>query len=121
MRYFAVAVPAAPLSAMRGTGDGQRGGHEVSMTTDAVLLNNTLPRPVHLDDLRLELEGEHECMTRPVIGLEGILAHQILRYMAVIAGGKAPMAAALPRRILRGHDVTIDTGRRIIRQITCRP
>jgi hypothetical protein len=68
--------------------------------------------------LRLQPESKHGSMTHPVLGLEKILVKDIVvGNMTIVAIGNPAVRTMTPGSILRGHDMTVHTGLRLIRQV----
>jgi hypothetical protein len=56
-------------------------------------------------------------MVIPVHGFCGVFADEVMRQVAVHAGGGRVMARLLPALVLRQHDVAIRAGGRIVAQV----
>ena len=120
MGYVAVAVPASlTLIAL----DIQVGDApciddlsiEGSMAPHAVLHDDLCTLVDRLDSLSLLSRDELVDVVHPVFTLEEVLSEDVVvRYVTVVTRGVAGVSTMHPRSIVRGHDVAVDAGRRII-------
>lgn len=117
--HLAVATPALAVGGyMAGSGARGQGLHQGLVAADTVLLHHTLPRGVHPDDLGLGPEGKNGGMAKTILGFEVVFVqHVIVRHVAIIASGHQVMRTMLPGGKLRRHDVAIDAGGRLVREV----
>ena len=116
MRYIAVAVPAGlPSPALSvHIGDAtsiDQLGIERCVAAHAVLHNDLCTLVDRLDGLSLLARDELIDVVHPVFALEEVLAEDIIvGDVAVVARGVACVCTVHPRRIVRRHNVAVDTG-----------
>lgn len=88
------------------------------VTSDTVFLDGFHAGVFDMNDLRLKPEREHTRMTETVLCFEQVRAQDIvLGNVAIVARRDSGMTAALPGRVLRRHDVAIDTCSGIVGKI----
>jgi len=72
--------------------------------------------------LRFYPDGKNSSVIQTILSLKGVTSDNVvLRHVAVIAGCPGLVGALLPGLIIGSHNVTIDTGRRIIEKIGGHP
>lgn len=114
MRHFPMATDTLPLTQLGGT-DKRK---QLLMALNAVSLNDMLGLSGGPNDLRLQPKRKHCRMAKAITHFKGILLqNRIVRYMAIVAGGYSSMAAPLPGGKLRHHNMAVNTGSGIIREI----
>jgi hypothetical protein len=88
------------------------------MTPFAVFLNHLDTIFFDKNHLRFPAHSKNCGMPEAVLGFEKVgVKNIVLGNMAVVAGGSKPVGAMLPGGKLWRHDVAVDTGSRIIRQV----
>ena len=88
------------------------------MATDAIIVNHFLASLMNEDDLGFKSQGKHGGMAHTVFGLEKVFVEYIVvGHMAIVAVGIVAVRSMRPGGILRGHNMAIDAGLRVIRQI----
>jgi hypothetical protein len=88
------------------------------MATDTVLVNHLCPGFPDEDDLRFTAQGKDGGMPQPILSLEQVLTEKtVMRHMTVIAIGPFPVRTVAPRGILGRHNMAVDAGLGIVRQI----
>jgi len=116
VRYIAVAVPAGlsspALSVHIGDATGiDQLGIERCVTAYAVLHDDLCTLIDCLDGLSLLARDELIDVVHPVFALEEVLAEDVVvRDMAIVARRIACVRTVHPRRIVRSHNVAVDTG-----------
>lgn len=116
MRYIAVAVPAGLSSSALSVHIGDATsidqlGIERCVTAYAVLHDDLCTLINRLDGLPLLARDELIDVVHPVFALEEVLAEDIIvGDVAVVARGVACVRTVHPRRIVRRHNVAVDTG-----------
>ena len=116
MRYIAVAVPAGlPSPALSvHIGDAtciDQLGIERCVAAHAVLHYDLCTLVDRLDGLSLLARDELIDVVHPVLALEEVLAEDVVvRDVAIVARGVACVRTMHPRRIVRSHNVAVDTG-----------
>lgn len=116
---------AFPAGALRSVGGvvGYKGihfgiSHLVLMAADAVVLDDLDRGRSGLNDLRLPSHREDRSMVESVFCFEEVLVGDVVvRYMAVVAVSHFPVGAMRPCDVLGLHDVAVDTGLGIVRQV----
>ena len=116
MRYIAVAVPAGLPSPTLSVHIGDATsidqlGIERCVTAYAVLHDDLSTLINRLDGLPLLARDELIDVVHPVFTLKEILAEDVVvRDVAVVARRIACVRTVHPRRIVRSHNVAVDTG-----------
>ena len=116
MRYIAVAVPAglssSALSIHIGDATGiDQLGIERCVAAHTVLHDDLCTLIDCLDGLSLLARDELIDVVHPVFALEEVLAEDVVvRDMAIVARRIACVRTVHPRRIVRSHNVAVDTG-----------
>ena len=116
MRYIAVTVPAGlsspALSVHIGDAPGvDQLGIERCMAAHTVLHNDLCTFVDGLDGLSLLARDELIDVVHPVFALEEVLAEDVVVWdVAVVARRVACVRTVHPRRIVRSHNVAVDTG-----------
>jgi hypothetical protein len=88
------------------------------MATNAILMNHISSGFMNKNNLRFQTKGKHRSMTHSIFRLEKILVeHVVVWHVALVTIGVLPVRTVVPGGILRRHNVAVDTGFRIIRQI----
>jgi len=86
-----------------------------------VLMHNGRAFFPDVDHLRFFPQRENRGMAQSVLGLETIRVEKmIVRYMTVVAVRPLPVGTVTPRRVLRSHNVAVDTRRRIVAEVRMR-
>ena len=81
------------------------------MATDAVVHDDFGTGRLGADGLTLGAGDEIGHMLHAVDSLEAVVGHDVaVGHMAVVARGVATVRRPRPRGIVRGHDMTVDTG-----------
>src|SRR5437660_1752627 len=93
------------------------GGGDVFMTATAGVFGNAVIELRDLDRVRIPAGGEIERVPESVIGLYRVFPENVVRSVAVIAGGRRVMARFQPGIVLRAHHVAIGAGRRIVGEV----
>ena len=88
------------------------------MTAYTVVLDNSQAAFLDLNRLMEVLERKSLTVAEAMFDLREILADQVMRHMAVVAGGRSMMRALSPAIVLIPHDMAIHAGGRVIRQVT---
>jgi len=92
------------------------------MASDAVVLNHPLPGLVDLNYLWFQSQRENCGMPHAVLCLKEVMTENIvMRNMAVVAMGILPMRVVRPCRVLGCHDVAVNAGFGIVRQVSVSP
>ena len=116
MRYIAVAVPAGlsspALSVHIGDATGiDQLGIECCVTAYAVLHDDLCTLIDCLDGLSFLARDELIDVVHPILALEEVLAEDVVVWdVAVVARRIACVRTVHPRRIVRSHNVAVDTG-----------
>ena len=116
MRYIAVTVPAGlsspTLSVHIGDATGiDQLGVERCVAAHTVLHNDLCTFVDGLDGLSFLARDELIDVVHPIFALEEILAEDVIvGNMTVVARGVACVRTMHPRRIVRRHNVAVDTG-----------
>jgi len=88
------------------------------MASDAVILHYFFSRLFDENDLRFSSESKHSGMSQSILRLEIILVkHIVMRDMTVVAIGLFPVGTVIPGGVLRGHDMAVHAGGRIVGQV----
>ena len=91
--------------------------HEIAVAVQAVFLQDHPAALAHLDRFVKVLECETVGVPEAVFGLGQIFADDIVRNMAIVTAGNKVVAGFLPAIVLRAHDVAVDTGARVVREV----
>ena len=116
MRYITVAVPAGLSSTALCVHIGDATsidqlGIERCVAAHAVLHNGLCTLVDRLDGLSLLARDELIDVVHPVFALEEVLAEDVVvGDVAIVARGVACVRTVHPRRIVRCHNVAVDTG-----------
>lgn len=87
------------------------------MAVPAILLDDPLVVLVHLDVVGKFARREGQRMEEPIPRFAVILANEIVRRMAVVAGGELAMRRLDPRIVLRTHHVAVHARGRVVGHI----
>ena len=88
------------------------------MAAHAVVHDDVRTAAARADRLRLGTESENRGVIKAVHGLETIGVYQVVvRDVAVVAGGPGRVGRVIPRLVIGRHDVAVDAGRRIVREV----
>jgi hypothetical protein len=92
------------------------------MAPQAVVLYHLFSFLLDKDYLGFLSQGKHGGMPETVLGLKIVLIkHVVVRDVTVVARGPLPVRAVTPGGILRGHNVAVYTGGRIVGQVGIGP
>lgn len=123
MRDIPMTVPAGLFGALLDLYGADTAGVdelliELRVTAYTVLVDDSLALRDRLHRLRLAPHREDIGVTETVLGLEEVLMEDRgVRDMTVVAGGMEGVRTVVPSRIVRLHDMTVDTHRRFITEI----
>ena len=112
-----MADPAVTMGTIDAVSMRRQVGHERLVAADAVVLDDCQAAGPDADRLVKVLERETLAVAQAVFDLRGILADQIVGYVAVVAGRHGVMRALAPGVVLVAHDVAVHARRRIVREI----
>ena len=93
---------------MVGSGSHYHLMDEILMTMNAISLQDVGVLLVNADRFMKVLQGEALGMPEAILGLGEILADELVRQMAIDAGGSSMMTRLLPSIVLFTHDVAVD-------------
>ena len=89
--------------------------HQVTVATDAVLLNYIDPGLLNLNNLRFHACSKYACMPYAILTFKQVGPDEIImRNMATITGACIPVTAVHPRGVLGIHHMTVNAGFRLI-------
>jgi len=94
------------------------------VAVDAILLHNTRTQRFDANWLLESAAGKRHTMIPPMNGLDRPLRQRLVRGVTAVASGYFPVGCVLPIFKLVTHDMAVDAGSRIIRQIggpLCKP
>ena len=101
--------------------DAKNGVGEFSVTSLACGLSNEMVVALDLNVVGKSSSGEGKRVEETVGGLDGVLAGEIVRRMAVIAHGDGVMTALYPSGVVILHDMAVCAGFRIIGEVGVSP
>jgi len=87
---------------------------DVLVTPAAGVLGNSVVELGDLNRVGIVATGEIKGMPETVIGLHRIFANEVVRGVAIVAGGRRMMARLHPGFVLCLHDVTVGTSLGIV-------
>jgi hypothetical protein len=88
------------------------------MATYTVPVNNFTTGFMNENNLGFKPQSEHRGMAKTVLCLEVIFVKYIvMRYMAIVAVSLFTVRAVIPRSVLGGHNMAVNTGLRPVAEI----
>ena len=87
------------------------------MATPARILNDLVVELCDLDRVRISTASEIKGMPESVIRFDRVLADDVVRSVAVVAGGHRVMAGFHPGVVLRLHYVAVGAGSGVVRKV----
>ncbi len=91
--------------------------NQFSMTTDTIFLQNDGVVRLDADRFGEILQGKCAGVVIPIGCFGKVLAEDVVWHMAIVTGRYGLVARLLPAIVLLAHDMTIDTGFGVIREI----
>jgi len=92
---------------------------ELGVATDAVVHDDFGTHVFGHNGLTLAMRHEIGRVLQSVHCLEAIFGRKAgVGHMAIVARGVTSMTGVAPSGIVRGHDMAVDTGRRVIAQVS---
>src|SRR4029077_9101069 len=93
------------------------GGGDAFVAVAAGVLGDFVIELRDLDGVGIPAGGEVEGMPESVVGLDGVLAENVVRSVAVVAGRGRVMARLQPGIVLRLHHVAVGAGGRVVGEV----
>jgi len=87
------------------------------VTSPARVLGHLMIELGDLDCVGIPAGGEVERVPESVVGLDGVLSENVVRRVAVVAGGSRVMARLEPCIVLRAHDVAVRAGGWVVGEV----
>ena len=95
---------------------------QLTMTTDTIVHNHLIAFSSWPNSHRFAAHRKNIRMIQTIFGFKKIFPGNIfVRDMAIVAIGPHRMRTVHPRVVIRGHDMAIDTSRRIVREVRIGP